>query len=235
MKQNISKILCVSIFILLIFSVSSLVIKPASAHLTKVIGDYVISVGWENEPVYQGLVNAPTVGVSKGSGDSATPVINALANMQISIKYGSVIKQLDFVPSSTVDGEYVSPMIPTKVGTYSLILKGTIQDQDIDTEIQLDDVSSVSLLNFPQSSSTDDQNIGQVGAIIGQLTNDVDEAKSSADAAAQSVASVGKSFQEVKDTTDKLYMISMAGIGIGAGGIVIAAFAISRKSEKSES
>ncbi len=43
---------------------------------------------------------------------------------------------------------------------------------------------------------------------------------------------VEEGLQEVKDTTDRLYMISMAGIGIGVAGIVIAVFAISRKGEK---
>jgi hypothetical protein len=152
--------------------------------------------------------------------------------MQISIKYGSVTKQLDFVPDSTVDGQYVSPLIPTKVGSYSLVIKGTIENQNIDTEIALDDVAGIDTLNFPPSSSADTSNIGQVGTIINQLTSDIEDAKSSANSAAQSVANVGKSFQEVKDTTDKLYMISMVGIGIGVAGIVIAVFAISRKGEK---
>jgi len=223
----------VSLLILLAFSNSPFVIKPASAHITKVFGNYLVTVGWQNEPVYNGLMNAPIVEVKKGSGDNAKPVINALANMQISIKYGSVTKQLDFVPDSTIDGQYVSPLIPTRVGTYSLIMKGTVEDQQIDTEILLDDVASIDTLNFPQSGpSADTTNTGQIGTIINQLTNDIEEAKNSANSAAQTVANVGKSFQEIKDTTDRLYMISMTGIGIGVAGIVIAVFAISRKGEK---
>ena len=232
MKTRIVALATISILILLVFSNSPFVIKPASAHITKVFGNYLVTVGWQNEPTYSGLLNAPIVEVKKGSGDNAKPVINALANIQISIKYGSVTKQLDFVPDSTVDGQYVSPLIPTKVGSYSLIMKGTVEDQSIDTEIPLDDVASVDTLNFPPSSSADTSNIGQVGTIINQLTSDIEDAKSSANSAAQSVANVGKSFQEVKDTTDKLYMISMVGIGIGVAGIVIAVFAISRKGEK---
>jgi hypothetical protein len=232
MKTRIVALATISILILLVFSNSPFVIKPASAHITKVFGNYIVSVGWQNEPTYAGLLNSPIVEVKKGSGDSAKPVINALANMQISIKYGSVTKQLDFVPDNTVDGQYISPLIPTRVGTYSLIMKGTIEDQSIDTEILLDDVASVDTLNFPPSSSADTSNIGQVSTIINQLTSDIEDAKSSANSAAQSVANVGKSFQEVKDATDKLYMISMAGIGIGVAGIVIAVFAISRKGEK---
>ena len=231
MKTRIVVLATVSILILLVFSNSPFVIKPASAHITKVFGNYLVSVGWQNEPTYSGLLNAPIVEVKKGSGDSAKPVINALGNMQISIKYGSVTKQLDFVPDNTVDGQYVSPLIPTKIGSYSLIMKGTIEDQNIDTEIALDDVAGIDTLNFPPSS-TDASNIGQVGTIINQLTNDIEDAKSSANSAAQSVANIGKSFQDVKDTTDRLYMISMAGIGIGVAGIVIAVFAISRKGEK---
>jgi len=232
MKTRIVILASVSLLILLIFSISPFDIKSASAHKTTVFGNYLVTVGWQNEPTYAGLLNSPIVEVKKGSGDSAKPVINALANMQISIKYGSVTKQLDFVPDNTVDGQYVSPLIPTRVGTYSLIMKGTIEDQSIDTEIPLDDVASIDTLNFPPSSSADNSNIVQVSTIINQLTNDIEDAKTSANSAAQSVANVGKSFQEVKDTTDRLYMISMAGIGIGISGIVIAVFAISRKGEK---
>jgi len=232
MKTRIVALLSTSILILLVISISPFAIKPASAHITKVFGNYLVTIGWENEPVYNGLSNAPIVIVKKGTGDSAKPVINALANMQISIKYGSVTKNLDFIPDQTADGQYVSPMIPTRAGTYSLVMKGTIEDQTIDTEIQLDDVASIDLLNFPPAGSSDTSNLGQVSTIINQLTNDIEEAKNNANSAAQNVANVGKSFQEVKDTTDRLYMISMAGIGIGVAGVVIAVFAISRKGEK---
>jgi hypothetical protein len=226
-----TKLVIALLLIMATLVLSPYAIKPASAHLTKAFGNYLITVGWENEPSLTGQMNAPIVIVKKGSGDSAKPIINALANMQISIKYGSVTKNLDFVPDQTADGQYVSPLIPTRAGTYSLVMKGNIEDQSIDTEILLDEVASVDTVNFPQAGSGS-SDIGQVGPIIDQLTNDIEEAKNNANLAAQNVANVGKSFQEIKDTTDRLYMISMAGIGIGVAGIVIAVFAISKKGEK---
>jgi len=235
---RIKQILVPTVFLLLLATivfVSPLSVKPAEAHITKVFGNYLVQVGWDNEPVYTGLVNAAQVTIKKGSGDSAKPVINALKDMQISVKYGGVTKPLDFLPSSVVDGQYHAPLIPTRVGTYSLVFKGNVEEQSIDTEIPLDDVASVDILNFPSSAGSSSDNsasMGQISSLANQLANDIEEAKNSADAAAKSVSNVGQSFQEVKDTTDKLYMISMTGIGIGIAGIVIAVIAITRSKQQ---
>jgi predicted PurR-regulated permease PerM len=67
--------------------------------------------------------------------------------------------------------------------------------------------------------------------VIDQLTNEINDAKNTANDAAQSYSRVAQSFQDVKDTTDKLYMISMTGIGIGVAGIVIAVIAITRNKQ----
>lgn len=235
---RINQILIPTVFLLLLATivfVSPLSVKPAEAHITKIFGNYLVQVGWDNEPVYTGLVNAAQVTIKKGSGDSAKPVINALKDMQISVKYGGVTKPLDFLPSSVVDGQYHAPLIPTRVGTYSLVFKGNVEAQAIDTEIPLDDVASVDILNFPSSAGSSSDNsasVGQISSLANQLTNDIEEAKNSADAAAKSVSNVGQSFQEIKDTTDKLYMISMTGIGIGVAGVVVAVIAITRSKQQ---
>jgi hypothetical protein len=231
MKTRIITFSLVFIMLLLVMSSISFTPQSASAHISKVFGNYSVKVGWANEPTFAGLMNNIQVIVKKGNVDNGTTITGALANMQISVKYGTVSKQLDFVPSD-VAGLYFSPLIPARVGSYNVVMKGTIEGQNIDTEIPLDDVGSSDTINFPQTTSDTSSNIGQIGTTINQLTNDIEEAKNSANSAAQSVANVGKSFQEVKDTTDRLYMISMTGIGIGVAGIVIAVFAISRKDEK---
>ncbi len=236
--NKINRVLVPTVFSLIIaitIFASPISIKPAEAHITKVYGNYIVQVGWDNEPVYTGLLNAAQVTVKKGSGDSAQPVINALKDMQISIKYGGVTKPLDFLPSSTVDGQYHAVLIPTRVGTYSLVLKGNVENQAINDEIPLDDVASVDSLNFPpssgSSSSDNSATMGQMGTLVNQLTSDIEDAKNNADAASKSVSNVVQSFQEVKNTTDSLYLISMTGIGIGIAGIVIAVIAITRKSQ----
>jgi len=234
MKNRILIFAALSILILVTGWISPFVLKPASAHISKTFVNYIVEVGWNNEPAYTGLMNAAQVTVKNGNGDSAKPVINALKNMQISVKYGTVTKQLDFVPSSTEDGQYVAPILPTRVGSYSLVMKGSIEDQYIDTEISLDDVANIDVVNFPPISASDETstNMEQIGIILNQLTNDIEEAKRNSDAASQSVLSAAKSFQDVKDSTDRFYMISMTGLGIGIAVVVIAVIAISRKNEK---
>ena len=232
MKTRIITFSLVFIMLLLVMSLPPLAPKSASAHISKVFGNYTVEVGWANEPAFAGQMNNVQVIIKKGNVDNGTAVTDALANMQISVKYGTVSKLLDFVPSDEVSGLYSSPLIPARVGSYNVIMKGTIEGQNIDTEYALDDVGSADTINFPQTTSDTSSNMGQIGTIINQLTSDIEEAKNNANSAAQSIANVGKSFQEVKDTTDRLYLISMTGIGVGVAGIVIAVYAISRKGEK---
>ncbi len=239
MKTRILTIIAIVVIVSLSAPLSGLVLKPASAHITKAFGNYLVEVGWLNEPPMTGQVNDVIVVVVKGTHlDSGKPVINALANMQLSIKYGNAVKQLDFLPSTTTNGEYDATVIPTKTGQYSLVFSGKVEDQDVNGEIPLDEVLSSDTLNFPQAGgSTTDTGLqdisSKLGTIINQLTSDINDAKSSADAAAKGYADVSKSFGDVKDTTDRLYMISLSGIGIGAAGIVIAVVAITRNKQQS--
>ena len=179
--------------LLLIFSCSST--KIAYAHITKMFGNIQVEVGWSNEPPLVGLLNNAIVQVNQTSGkNTQTPIINALANMDIAVKYGGVTKPLDFVPSEETEGMYNGQMIPTRPGTYSLVLNGTIQNQKINAEIPLDLVESTQKLNFPDSGGASSSGIGvsntaatsnnigpQLQGIVSQLANDIDLTKNSLD------------------------------------------------------
>src|SRR5437764_9789008 len=142
------------LFALLFFSFSS--IKLAYAHITKKYGNLSVEVAWSNEPALVGELNNAIVQVNQTNGKNPqTPVINALANMNILAKYGGVTKPLDFVPSAQMDGLYEAQMIPTRIGSYSLALNGTIQEQQLSAEITLDLVENKHKFNFrdtPRSS-----------------------------------------------------------------------------------
>ena len=227
--------------LLLVFSFSNT--KIAYAHVTKIFGNIQVEVGWNNEPPLVGLLNNAIVQVNQTSGkNTQTPIINALANMDIAVKYGGVTKPLDFVPSEETEGMYNGQMIPTRPGTYSLVLNGTIQNQKINAEIPLDLVESTQKLNFPDSGGANSggtgvsntaaasNNIGpQLQGIVSQLANDIDSTKASIDTLTKTSANTQKTIQDLKGTNDRLYMIGLGGVGAGVAGIIIAATALSRR------
>jgi hypothetical protein len=227
--------------LLLIFSCSST--KIAYAHITKMFGNIQVEVGWSNEPPLVGLLNNAIVQVNQTSGkNTQTPIINALANMDIAVKYGGVTKPLDFVPSEETEGMYNGQMIPTRPGTYSLVLNGTIQNQKINAEIPLDLVESTQKLNFPDSGGASNGGIGvsntaatsnnigpQLQGIVSQLANDIDSTKANIDTLTKTSANTQKTIQDLKGTNDRLYMIGLGGVGAGVAGIIIAATALSRR------
>jgi hypothetical protein len=226
-KTKKSLIYPISLFLIVCILIILPEIKPASAHISRTFGEYAVEVGWNDEPVYESITNSLLVEVTQGSGHDAKPVINALKDIQISVKYGTVTKQMDFLPSAEGDGIYLAPIIPTRVGTYSMILKGNIQGQDVDTEIPLDDVSDIDMLNFPLAAKIDTSyKIDDV--TINQLAQDVIETSKISEDVRNAGSKMENSIQELKNSTDLLYMINMAAIGIGISGIVIATFAIKK-------
>jgi hypothetical protein len=81
------------------------------AHITKQFGNIKIEIGWSDDPPLAGELNNVIVDVNKTtSGGNSTPVINALADMNIVGKYGGLTKPLDFVPAET-EGLYKAKLI----------------------------------------------------------------------------------------------------------------------------
>ncbi len=234
MNTRIVLYVSICVLVLLTFSSFPLNLKPAAAHISKSFGNYIVELGWNNEPALTGQMNAAQLTVVKGSHvETGQPVINALANMTFLVQYGTITKSLNFLPSPTVNGQYLATLLPTQAGTYTVIMNGTIEDQQVNTEIPLDEVASVDTVSFPQTGgSTGSNNAAinsQLGTIINQLTNDITDAKNTVNSAAQNYETATKSIQDQKDALDRLYMVSMVGIGLGAAGIVIAVIAITRK------
>src|SRR6476469_1396737 len=113
-KTQFLPLILVILMLVLVFSFST--VKMAYAHLTKKFGNLSVTVGWSNEPALVGELNNAIVQANQTSGKTTTGVINALANMNILVKYGGVTKPLDFVPGQT-DGLYNGKLIPTRIGS----------------------------------------------------------------------------------------------------------------------
>ena len=236
-----TSITVVTAIIIIIFSSYS--IMPAYAHISKTFGNITIEVGWSNEPPLAGQINNAIIQVNKTSGSNSVLVRNALSEMDTLVKYGGVTKSIDFEPSEESEGVYEAQIIPTRIGSYDLILNGTIQGQSIlNAEIPLDDVESPQKISFPDSSDSgtgtasppDTQNantrIGtQVEAILSQLADDINTNKDNIDKLTKNDANIQKSFQDFKNSADRSYMIGVTAIGVGAAGIIIASAAFSRK------
>jgi len=211
------------------------------AHVSTEYGNITVQAGWDQEPPLVDEINDIVVGVTRESdlgNNSAIPVRNALADMNIMVKYGGVTKSLDFVPSQEKEGWYEAKILPTRIGSYSLVLNGTIQDQPINDEVQIEDVESTQRVSFPEASSSSggssnpatNTNLlsGQISNILNQITNDINNIRDDIGTLAESNSNIQESIQDVKESADRSYILAMTAIGVGAAGILIAAAALAR-------
>jgi len=197
---------------------------PAIAHTTLKHGDVQVEVGWGNEPPRVGQLNTITIEVTKIS--DSQPIANALAQADISVAKGAIVKSLDFQPQEE-SGVYAASILPTQTGQLSVIIKGTIGGQAFEDTANLEDVGDTKILEFPQTSGdgVSQEVIKQLQAIINDLTAQVDEAN----IAAKEAKSAAESSAELKTAVDSAYLFGMIGIGVGVAGIAIGVTALSRK------
>jgi hypothetical protein len=197
------------------------------AHTSKTFGNTTIEIGWLTEPPLASDLNSITVQVNKESNGEQSPVLNALANLTISVKYGTISKPLDFQPSPTTDGGYESKILPTRVGPYILVAQGDVKGQKVDGEFKIEDVESKSIFSFPDSSidttSLNNQN-EQVQDAISKLSNDIQKGKDDLNMSRKEMTDIQESIGSLHRDSGISYLIILTGLGIGIAGVVLAGY-----------
>jgi hypothetical protein len=197
------------------------------AHTSKTFGNTTIETGWLTEPPLASDLNSITVQVNKESNGEQSPVLNALANLTISVKYGTISKPLDFQPSPTTDGGYESKILPTRVGPYILVAQGDVKGQKVDGEFKIEDVESKSIFSFPDSSidttSSNNQN-EQVQDAISKLSNDIQKGNDDLNMSRKEMTDIQESIGSLHRDSGISYLLLFTALAIGIAGVVLAGY-----------
>lgn len=225
------KIVGITIFVigafLMTFGTFMIVPQISFAHISKTFGNTTIEAGWLSEPPLAGDLNSIVLQVSRGTSGEQTPVANALANLTLSVKSGTITKVLDFQPSPTTDGGYEGMVLPTRVGPYSLALQGDVKGQKVDSEFKIEDVESKSIFSFPDSSidTTNTNNINQqVQDGISKLSNDIQESRDDLNKSQNEVLGILQSVDRLQADSGISYLVLLTTLGISIAGIVMAGY-----------
>lgn len=201
-------------FIVLLFG---LTIVPVFAHTTVEVEPYEIEVGWGVEPPVVGFRNnfvfnisepGETEGVSVG-------VKNAFDTIEATAKFGGVTKILD-INSDPRPGHYLSKVIPTKTGTYSIMLQGDINGVPIDIEVPVEDVEPTSILDFPPSGGASNQDVSSLKSALSSLQQEISIIKSG-------------SGIEVKSEGGQAYDFAVLGLSIASAAIILAVISLIKR------
>jgi len=160
----------------LLFSIGLIV--PSFAHTTVEVHPYKIEVGWGLEPPVVGIRNDLVFKITEPEN---TPgqykgVSNAFRNLESTAVFGGVSKVIE-IDSDPKIGYYFSPIIPTKTGTITINLKGDIDGVPIDIQIPVEDVESTSVLDFPPTSVSSNQDVTALKNAISSLQQEVSSMK----------------------------------------------------------
>jgi hypothetical protein len=231
------------IFVTVLFIVSS--INPVLAHTEYPFGNITIEPGWVTEPPLVGQLNQIEVTVTRTGSEQEgedQPVRNAFANLNTDIRSGGLTKSLDFQPSEESAATYISGIIPTSVGSYSLDFRGQIENQNISANVPIEDVEDTTKLEFPQlgtssttatstmsstSSPVVDSNVvnaisDQVRESISDTSNQLITLNQDINTTKQIAEQALNSTKKTEFTSDRAYVVGMIGIGMGVAGIILA-------------
>ncbi len=142
-----------------------LLVGTALAHTRIVQGDYAFVLGWLDEPPVVGVKNAALIELSTANDDQ--PVIGAEGTLTAQIQFGGKTRDLVLHPLEDKLGSYAGDFIPTRRGTYTLQLGGTLNNQPIDLSGEIEEVGSSDSLAFPEPVNVDLQN--SIDALRSQL------------------------------------------------------------------
>lgn len=218
--------LVVSIIFLFFFN-----IQNSFAHKDVQVGNITITAGWLTEPPLLNNLNNLLLMFHE---NEDTPIRNAMKDITVNVQFGGVTKEVSFLPSEEEAGTYLSEIIPTQLGTYSLSLNGKLNNQNITTQINIEDDEDTAKLAFPpveDTTATDaSQNIGsQIKPIITDINRQIEENKNSNNETRQLVKELINKVDEMKVDLNKIGLLSFVGVALGSAAIILTSWKIRNK------
>ena len=129
---------------------------PALAHEPRTSAGLQFTVGWGEEPAYTGFKNSVQVIVSEANG---TPLTDLGDSLKVEVTKGAEKITLPLVANFRVGGigtpgDYRAWVTPTRPGTYTFRVMGTVRGQPVDESFTssrntFDEVEDVSNIQFP--------------------------------------------------------------------------------------
>ena len=219
--------------VILVFGLSLCIVPAAIAHEETIVGDVKIVGGWVNEPPLVNQFNRIELTITRVS--TGEPINNAIAQLDVTIKKGSLTKSLDFQPTEE-PGVYAAEILPTQVGLYEVLFRGSVAGQTINSQVEIEDVEDTRSLEFPPRQDVDfpmnQEIIAQLQQVITDLNSQVEQATSASEDAVESANQATEAAAELKLSADRAYLFGMVGVGVGVAGIIIGVMAFTRSRDK---
>lgn len=211
-----------SLFVLFGILIISIGIVPVFGHTTVKVEPYEIEVGWGTEPPVVGFRNTFIFDISE-PGEKAgvkTGVIHAFKNLEATAKFGGITKVLD-INSDPRPGHYYSNVIPTKIGSISIEIKGEINGVAVDIDVPVEDVESTAVLDFPPTSdSSSNQDITAMKNAMFYIQKDITEIQSKLGGVDPGTGNLD---------VGPAYNFAVFGLSLGAAGVILAIIAMIKR------
>lgn len=213
-------LIIISFILIILFSVG-FSMQWVYGHTEIKVGNYTLEAGWSIEPPLINNLNEIVISVLEND----SPVRNAMKDLSISINYGGINKKLNFIPSEESAGLYLADIIPSKLGTYSLNLKGAIGTQSINNDIQIEEVEDVKKLTFPISEgSTSLENIGkQITPIMKDLASQIDETKQEINSTKELIKKMNDDDNSTKSEIERTNLLSYIATALSISALILIA------------
>ena len=162
---------------------------PAGAHEVRKVGGYELTVGWQREPTYTGVVNGVQFFVKDAKGNPVDDLGDP-PSLKVDVTTGGKTSDpLDIKASFDPDtgegthGEFDAALIPTSPGDYTFHFTGNIKGQNIDEKFTSSDttfetVKDPTAIQFPSKEPSPGQLATSVNRLDPRVKNATDKAKS---------------------------------------------------------
>lgn len=154
----------VVVTLLILFGTAVLSVRPALAHARVELGPYVLILGWQSEPPIVGERNALLLAVS----EDGNPVEGLEGSLDLLVLYGGAEFIGNITPTSA-PGHYAVEILPTVRGQYTVQLRGSIEDLEVDQLLEPEEVLPARVLQFPEAPPEARELQATIDDLTGQL------------------------------------------------------------------